>query len=88
MKFYRSTWASNVTKCLCSQLSCINLNIETSSFFITGGPYVREKFHFSEVRLCGKLGVNFHSATVRLLAKFELPEYKANLKDTVPDFGY
>ena len=41
---------------------------------------IRKKFDFLEVRLCGKLCVNFYSVamkntlcTIRLLAKFDLP---------------
>ena len=66
-------------------MSCINLNIETSSFFVTGGRCDKEKFDFWEVRFCGKLRVNVHSVAVKdtwctmgLLVKFELPAGASN----------
>ena len=46
---------------------------------------IRKKFGFLEVRLCGKLCVDFYSVamkdtlrTIRLLAKFELPTRASN----------
>ena len=67
-------------------LSCINLNNETSSLFITGCPYdIRKTSDFSNVRTCGKLCVNFYSVvikdtscTIRLLAKAEVPARASN----------
>ena len=60
----------------------LNLNIEISSFFTPGGRY---DFDVLEVRLCGKLCVNFHSVavkdtscTIRSLTKFELPARASN----------
>ena len=63
MKFYSSMWARKVTKCLhIPSLSYIYLNTKTSSFFITGGPWDREKsLIFLGVSLCGKLFVDFDS---------------------------
>ena len=43
MKFYSIIWATNVRKCLCSQYSLYNLNIEISPFFTTGGCCDNEK---------------------------------------------
>ena len=63
MKFYSSIWARKVTNALhIPSFSYIYLNTKTSSFFITGGPWDREKsLIFLGVSLCGKLFVNFDS---------------------------
>ena len=56
-------------------LSYINLNMETSSLFITGGPSEKENsliFHIHSV------AVKDTSCTIRLLAKFELPARTSN----------
>ena len=88
MKFCSSMWARKVTKWLhIPSFSYIDLNTKTSSFFITGGPWDREKFDIVGVNLCGKLFVNFDSVhsegyivTVLsdFLAKFELTTRVSN----------
>ena len=62
-------------------MSYTDLNIEISSFFTTAGCYDNEKkFDFLEVRLSGKLCVNFHSVagkdkscTIRLWPNLNFP---------------
>ena len=77
----------NVQNTFFPNLFCINLKIETSSFFITGGPYGRKKSLIFESSPKWQVvcAVNFHSVavkdiscTIRLLAKFEFPNRASN----------
>ena len=49
IKFYSKLWASNAAKCFYPRWSCIKLNTDTSSFFIIGGPYEKEKSLFPKL---------------------------------------